>query len=198
MDAVATTGSPSLICCGMLPGNPHPTLIILLICPITLTLTLSYLNPALTLTLWFLLLTLTLLWSPFLIVRSGFTAVLPGYMVPIMKHFNLDVLHKIACLVTVQPHKVDVTFKSVEFFDLSRLIDIAVSRNVPLPVDREHLSVEMELLVSRVYLSIWSRPKNPFFLYAFGVVSKHMGDSLQYTAVHKRGKLIDVRWSMID
>ena len=100
-------------------------------------------------------------------------------------------MHKVACFVTVQPNKLDLDFtqKSVEFFDLSRLIDIAVSRNVPLPPSRELISLEVELLVSRVYLSIWSRPKEPFFLYAFDIVSQHLGDSLQYTAVHKRGIL---------
>ena len=108
-------------------------------------------------------------------------------MVPIMQHFQLDVLHKVACFITVQPHKVDVTYKSVDFFDMGRLLDIAVSRNVPLPPDREQLSLEVELMVSRVYLSIWSRPKDAFFLYAFNVVSRYLGDSLQYTAVHKRG-----------
>ena len=124
------------------------------------------------------------------------TVIVPFYMISIIRHFHLDVLRKVACFDLNVPRDMLGEFlhadsyalcrKSVDFYQIETLVGLAKEKNVQVPRGHE-LDSDLEEFVSRVFLALWSRPREPLFDYAFHVVSNYLGGSLRYVAVHKRG-----------
>jgi hypothetical protein len=129
--------------------------------------------------------------------KAKHTVVVPLYMFPIIRHFHLDVLRNVACFDLNTPRDMfreplhanayALCHKSVDFYHIETLVGLARERKVQVPTGREELDRDLEEFVSRVFLALWSRPREPLFDYAFHVVSEHLGGSVRYVAVHKRG-----------
>ena len=130
------------------------------------------------------------------------TLVIPKYMTPILKPFNLAILHSSFCFLQEHEYialptsssneRVIFELESEDSFFFWKIFDGApIDRpdrkpNKALPPLSKNIVHNISKHYLKVFACLWSSPRAAILDEALHIISKRMNNKLNYTAVHKR------------